>query len=49
MKVLVVDDDQDMTAIIQTMIEKKNHRAMTADDGENGYSAYLQFKKKGEL
>ena len=53
MKVLVVDDDQDMTAIIQTMIEKKNHRVMTADDGdgdgENGYSAYLQFKKEGEL
>ncbi len=44
MKVLVVDDNKDMTAIIQTMIAKKNHRVKTANDGENGYSAYLQFK-----
>ena len=44
MKILVVDDNKDMTAIIQTMIEKKNHRVITANDGENGYSAYLQFK-----
>ena len=44
MKVLVVDDNKDMTAIIQTMIEKKNHRVITANDGENGYSAYLPFK-----
>ena len=49
MKVLVVDDNKDMTAIIQTMIEKKNHRVKTASDGENGYSAYLQFKKEEEL
>ena len=44
MKVLVVDDNKHMTTIIQMMIEKKNHRVMTAYDGENGYSAYLQFK-----
>jgi len=44
MKVLVVDDNKDMTAIIQTMIEKKNHLVKTANDGEIGYSAYLQFK-----
>ena len=44
MKVLVVDDNKAMTTIIQTMIEKKNHRVITANDGENGYSAYLQFK-----
>ena len=49
MKVLVVDDNKDMTAIIQTMIERKNHRVKTANDGDNGYSAYLQFKKEGEL
>ena len=49
MKVLVVDDNKHMTTIIQMMIEKKNHRVMTADNGENGYSAYLQFKKKEEL
>jgi CheY-like chemotaxis protein len=44
MKVLVVDDNKAMTTIIQTMIEQKNHRVITANDGENGYSAYLQFK-----
>jgi len=44
MEILVVDDNKDMTAIIQTMIEKKNHRVITANDEVNGYSAYLQFK-----
>jgi CheY-like chemotaxis protein len=44
MNVLVVDDNEHMTTIIKMMIEKKNHRVITANDGENGYSAYLQFK-----
>ena len=44
MKVLVVDDNKHMTTIIRMMIEKKNHRVKTANDGENGYAAYLQFK-----
>ena len=44
MKLLVVDVNKDMTAIIQAMIENKDHRVITADEGENGYSAYLQFK-----
>ena len=44
MKVLVVDDNKGMTAIIRMLIEKKNHRVVTATDGENGYAAYLQFK-----
>ena len=44
MKVLVVDNNRYVTTIIQMMIEKKNHRVITANDGENGYSAYLQFK-----
>ena len=44
MKVLVVDDNKDMIAIIQMMIENKNHQVITANDGENGYLAYLQFK-----
>ena len=44
MKVLVVDDNRDMSTVIRAMMENKNHRVMTAEDGENGYSAYLQFK-----
>ena len=44
MKVLVVDDNKAMTTIIRMMIEKQNHRVITANDGDNGYSAYLNFK-----
>ncbi len=44
MKVLVVDDNKIMTTIIKTIIETKNHRVITANDGNNGYLAYLQFK-----
>jgi DNA-binding response OmpR family regulator len=44
MKVLVVDDNKNMATIIRMMMEKKNHRVITANDGENGYAAYLQFK-----
>ena len=44
MKVLVVDDNKIMTTILRMMIEKKNHQVMTANDGEDGYTAYLNFK-----
>ena len=44
MKVLVVDDNKIMTTILRMMIEKKNHQVITADDGEDGYAAYLQFR-----
>jgi DNA-binding response OmpR family regulator len=44
MKVLVVDDNKAMSTIVRMMMEKKNHRVITANDGENGYAAYLQFK-----
>ena len=44
MKVLVVDDNPDMSTVIQEMIENKHHQVITANDGEKGYSAYLQFK-----
>ena len=33
-----------MTAILRMIIKKKNHQVITADDGEDGYAAYLQFK-----
>ena len=44
MKVLVVDDNYIMTTILRMMIEKKNHQVITANDGEDGYAAYLQFR-----
>ena len=44
MKVLVVDDNKAITAILRMIMERKNHRVITANDGKTGYSAYLQFK-----
>ena len=44
MKVLVVDDSKDMTDIVRMMIENNNHQVLTANDGENGYLAYLHFQ-----
>ena len=44
MKVLVVDDNKAMTTIVGMMMEKKNHRVITANDVESGYAAYLQFE-----
>ena len=44
MKVLVVDDNKIMTTVLRMMIEKKNHQVITANDGEDGYAAYLQFR-----
>ena len=44
MKVLVVDDNENMANIVRIMMEKNNHLVKTANDGENGYSAYVQFK-----
>jgi CheY-like chemotaxis protein len=44
MKVLVVDDNKIMTTILRMMIEKEDHQVITANDGEEGYAAYLQFR-----
>lgn len=33
-----------MTTIVRMMIEKKNHQVVTANDGEDGYAAYLSFR-----
>jgi DNA-binding NtrC family response regulator len=43
-KVLVVDDNKNMANIVRLMMEKNNHRVKTASDGDNGYSAYMDFK-----
>jgi len=44
MKVLVVDDNKIMTTILRMMIEKKKHQVITANDGNDGYAAYLNFR-----
>ena len=44
MKVLIVDDNEDLASIVQEIIENENYRARTAGDGEDGYLAYLHFR-----
>ena len=44
MKVLIVDDNKALTFFLQAVIEGEKHSVKTANDGEDGYSAYLHFK-----
>ncbi|HPD61257.1 MAG TPA: response regulator [Thermodesulfobacteriota bacterium] len=45
MKVLIVDDDELLGALIRAMIEKDGaYKVTTARDGEEGYLAYLHFR-----
>jgi CheY-like chemotaxis protein len=43
-KVLVVDDNHLLAATIQEVLEDCGHEVMSANDGLEGYSAYLRFK-----
>jgi len=45
MKVLIVDDDEAMGALIKAMIEVEGYyRVNTARDGLDGYLSYLRFR-----
>jgi CheY-like chemotaxis protein len=45
MRVLIVDDNEDLTALIKEMIEREGiYRVKTAANGEEGYKVFLQFK-----
>ena len=44
MKVLIVDDNEEIAYIVQEIIENENYRARTARDSEDGYLAYLHFR-----
>jgi CheY-like chemotaxis protein len=44
MKVLVVDDNRQLAAIIQEVLEDNGNDVVTAFDGVDGYSAYLAFR-----
>ena len=44
MKVLVVDDNRLLAANIQEVLEDDGLDVMSANDGVDGYSAYLRFK-----
>ena len=41
MKILIVDDDQDLASIIQVMLEDEGYEVQLAKDGKEGYLTYL--------
>lgn len=43
MDVLIVDDNEEIIAVLQSMLETDNHRTRGAGNGEDGYLAYLDF------
>ena len=43
MKVLVVDDNQDLAFLLKWMLESEGFEARAATDGQDGYSTYLLF------
>lgn len=44
MKILIVDDNQDLASILQMILEDEGHEIKLAEDGEDGYLAYLLFQ-----
>ena len=44
MKILIVDDDQELTFTLQFMLEDEGYEVRSAKDGQDGYWAYLEFK-----
>jgi DNA-binding NtrC family response regulator len=44
MKVLVVDDDKDLTKVIQSALEDRGLKVISAKDGIDGYHAFLRFE-----
>ncbi len=44
MKILVIDDNAEITSVIQQLLDIEGYRVATARDGDDGYSAYLDFK-----
>jgi CheY-like chemotaxis protein len=44
MKVLIVDDNKVVASVVEAILTRENYRVQTAEDGEIGYAAYLQFE-----
>ncbi len=44
MRILVVDDNQDLSFVLQAMLEGEGFEVMSAKDGPEGYLAYLEFR-----
>lgn len=44
MKILIVDDNEILTSLMKEILEKEeNYQVKTAEDGEEGYTAFLSF------
>ena len=43
MKILIVDDNQDLAFLIKWMLEDEGYEVRSAVNGRDGYSAYLLF------
>ena len=43
MDVLIVDDNEEIIAVLQSILETYNHRTRGAGNGNDGYLAYLDF------
>ena len=44
MKILVVDDNQELASILQMMLEDEGYEVKAANDGTDGYMVYLLFE-----
>jgi CheY-like chemotaxis protein len=43
MKILIVDDNQDLAFLIKCMLEDEGYEVRSAENGKDGYSTYLLF------
>jgi DNA-binding NtrC family response regulator len=43
MKILIVDDNEAILFILESMLKSEGYEVETARDGEDGYAAYLVF------
>ncbi len=43
MKILVVDDNQDLASLLKWMLESEGYEVRAAKDGQDGYYTYLLF------
>jgi DNA-binding response OmpR family regulator len=44
MKILIVDDNKDLAFLLQMILENEGYEVKLAEDGSDGYSAFLLFQ-----
>ncbi|HHP7233340.1 MAG TPA: response regulator [Desulfobacterales bacterium] len=44
MKILVVDDNREVTMVLKRLLQREDHEVLTADNGLEGYFMYLHFQ-----